>query len=191
MAPDRRRQELLAAAMQVFLRYGFRKTSMEQVARAAQVSRQALYLHFESKEELFQAALSQVLETSLCAATLHLANTELGLEQRLLRAFDECVGKFVGALEQGAQDLAEAASHLGKRMVLDHERAFIDAVTKTLRSAGVAAAYKSAGLNAPQLSRTLYATARGLKQHVASRAEFAEELQIAVRALCFPVGKHV
>src|SRR3954462_13040389 len=105
-----RRRELLEAALGVFLRYGFRKTSMEEVARAARLSRQALYLHFANKESLFQAALRQVLETSLAAATLHLEDARRGPEQKLVQAFDEWVGRFVGVLGTDAQDLAEATS---------------------------------------------------------------------------------
>jgi AcrR family transcriptional regulator len=41
---DRTRQErVLAAALEVFGRYGFRKTSMDEVARSADISRQGLY----------------------------------------------------------------------------------------------------------------------------------------------------
>ena len=60
---DRTRQErVLAAALGVFGRYGFRKTSMDEVARAAGISRQGLYLYFASKEALFRAAVCQELD---------------------------------------------------------------------------------------------------------------------------------
>jgi AcrR family transcriptional regulator len=185
---DARRRELLDAALGVFLRFGFRKTSMEEVARAAGVSRQALYLHFPSKEELFRAALRQVLETSVASAALHLQNHDLSAEQRLVRGFDAWVGRFVGALGRDAQDLGEATSSLGKDMVQRHEAEFLEEVTRALRRTGVAAVYRSAGLSAPQLSRTLVATARGLKDESATREQFLAGFEIAVRALCLPLG---
>ena len=43
---DTRQEAVLEAAVGVFARYGFRKTSMDEVARAAGVSRQGLYLQF-------------------------------------------------------------------------------------------------------------------------------------------------
>jgi AcrR family transcriptional regulator len=49
---DSRRRALLDAALAVFSRYGYQKTSMDEVARSAQLSRQGLYLHFATKEEL-------------------------------------------------------------------------------------------------------------------------------------------
>jgi len=39
---DLRRRRLLDVALATFLRFGFRKTSMEEVARAAGLSRQGL-----------------------------------------------------------------------------------------------------------------------------------------------------
>ena len=42
------------AATAIFLRYGFKKTSMDDVAQAAGVSRQGLYLYFDTKDFLFR-----------------------------------------------------------------------------------------------------------------------------------------
>ena len=42
--PDSARQErVLAVALEVFGRYGFRKASMDEIARSADISRQGLY----------------------------------------------------------------------------------------------------------------------------------------------------
>lgn len=41
------------AAFAVFAEHGFRKTSMQLIAQKAQMSRPALYLHFQSKEDVF------------------------------------------------------------------------------------------------------------------------------------------
>ncbi len=48
-----KREAILAAASENFRREGFSRTSMETVAREAQVSTATLYRHFSSKEELF------------------------------------------------------------------------------------------------------------------------------------------
>ena len=52
---DQKSDAILDAALPVFVRHGFRKTSMADIARAARMSRAALYLSFSSKEELFRA----------------------------------------------------------------------------------------------------------------------------------------
>src|SRR5262245_48803929 len=49
------KQRILEAALVVFARYGYRQSSMEAVAEQAELSRQALYRHFPTKEALFAA----------------------------------------------------------------------------------------------------------------------------------------
>ena len=53
--PDAKSDHILDAALPVFVRHGFRKTSMADIARAANISRASLYLSFSGKEELFRA----------------------------------------------------------------------------------------------------------------------------------------
>jgi TetR/AcrR family acrAB operon transcriptional repressor len=50
--------------MQVFRRHGFRRSSLEEVAEAAGLTRQALYHHFDSREALFRAVIAHVLEAA-------------------------------------------------------------------------------------------------------------------------------
>ena len=61
------RDRILDAAMTVFRRHGFRRSSIEQAAEAAGLTRQALYHHFESKEALFRAVIERLHETALAA----------------------------------------------------------------------------------------------------------------------------
>jgi AcrR family transcriptional regulator len=56
------RHKILAAAEQNFRRFGPKKTSMEEIAETAGLSRATLYLHFASKPELYEALLRQVTE---------------------------------------------------------------------------------------------------------------------------------
>lgn len=50
-----RRLLLFQAAADLFTKYGYRKTSVEDITKAAGVSKGSLYLEFRSKEELFEA----------------------------------------------------------------------------------------------------------------------------------------
>jgi AcrR family transcriptional regulator len=58
---------ILDAAMRVFRRHGFRRSSIEQAAEEAGLTRQALYHHFSSKEELFRGAIERLYEQALAA----------------------------------------------------------------------------------------------------------------------------
>ena len=184
---DPRRRRLLDAALATFTRFGFRKTSMEEVARAGHVSRQGLYLHFSTKEELFRAAFLYALETGLGAASARLRDGDLSVQEKLAGAFDEWVGRYVGMIGADVTDLEEAGDLLVGPLLAQHEELFIERVTKVIRASGLPAAYKPVGITARQLADTLHATARGLKHGCASRAEFGERFAVAVRALCLPL----
>lgn len=56
---DARPQELLDAALNHFVERGFAATRLDDVARAAGVSKGTLYLYFASKEELFKAVVRE------------------------------------------------------------------------------------------------------------------------------------
>src|SRR3954467_3973037 len=59
------RDRILDAAVLVFRRQGFRRSSIEQAAEAAGLTRQALYHHFKSKEALFRAVIERVHDGAL------------------------------------------------------------------------------------------------------------------------------
>lgn len=56
---EQRRMEFVEAATELFLKYGYRKTSMGDVATRAGVAKGTLYLYFQSKAELLLRALSE------------------------------------------------------------------------------------------------------------------------------------
>jgi TetR/AcrR family acrAB operon transcriptional repressor len=57
---ERTRQGILAAARKVFARQGVTRTTLEEIAAAAGVTRGAIYWHFADKNELFFAMREQV-----------------------------------------------------------------------------------------------------------------------------------
>ena len=61
------RDRILDAAMAVFRRHGFRRSSIEQAAEAAGLTRQALYHHFKSREALFRAVVERLHQEALAA----------------------------------------------------------------------------------------------------------------------------
>ncbi|MGF6311587.1 AcrR family transcriptional regulator [Bradyrhizobium sp. i1.8.4] len=67
---------ILDATMLVFRRHGFRRSSIEQVAEAAGLTRQALYHHFESKEALFRAVIERMHESAIAAEQTAVAEAE-------------------------------------------------------------------------------------------------------------------
>jgi len=54
-----RREQIVAAATQVFAQAGFAATVLDEVAAAAGISRAILYRHFDSKTDLYRAVLER------------------------------------------------------------------------------------------------------------------------------------
>jgi len=52
-----KRQRILKAARQVFARFGFSKSSIEDIARKAGTGKATLYYHFDGKEDIFRAVV--------------------------------------------------------------------------------------------------------------------------------------
>lgn len=61
---DRKRADILSAAVAEFRTFGFAGTSMDRIAATAGVSKRTVYNHFASKDELFTAILWQLWEAS-------------------------------------------------------------------------------------------------------------------------------
>src|SRR5690242_6784637 len=61
------RDRILEAAMMVFRRHGFRRSSIEETAEAAGLTRQGLYHQFKSKEALFRAVIERVHDEALAS----------------------------------------------------------------------------------------------------------------------------
>ncbi|WP_018416707.1 TetR/AcrR family transcriptional regulator [Teredinibacter turnerae] len=59
-AKDRRREAILAAALDEFYRNGLKATNMESIARHAGISKGAVYLYFPSKDAIFAALVASI-----------------------------------------------------------------------------------------------------------------------------------
>ncbi len=186
-ADDARRRTLLDAAVGVFGRYGFRKTSMDEVAQAAQISRQGLYLHYPTKEALFRAVVLNVLETGLRGALSALSDATQPLDRRLLGAFDEWCGRHVGMIGADASDLIEASKALLGPIACDYEALFSKAIAAAIDESNLVGAYGFPNLTAEQLARTLNATAQGLKHASVTRAAFVQDFGVATQVFCAPL----
>lgn len=176
VADNGRRELVLAAALDTFARYGYRKTSMEDVARAAAISRPGLYLLFGSKQELFSAAVTHALDRSLAAVSEVLADTTRPVRDRLLDAFDQWTGRYLGAMSREVNSMAgEYADMLGP-VAAEAPSRFAALLNAALAgSPDPAKAARSAAV-----AQTLISTSIGIKHEVTTREAFLERLAIAI-----------
>ena len=117
-APDHKTQIILDAAWASFSAYGFRKASMDDIARGAGMSRPALYLHFKNKEAIFCALVEIYYDTARNDIAAALAQGATLLE-KLDRAFAVHGGETMEAMMSSAHgmELLEASMSVAGDMI--------------------------------------------------------------------------
>ena len=73
---------ILEMATQLFTRFGFAKTSLDEIAAAAQIAKGTVYYYFPSKEDLFIASIEVKTREYFTMLRQHLNATE-GFEEKL------------------------------------------------------------------------------------------------------------
>lgn len=63
--PEIRRQEILDAAINLFVEKGYEQTSMLEISRSINVSQGLCYRYFKSKEEIYQAVLDTYVKQGI------------------------------------------------------------------------------------------------------------------------------
>ena len=77
LGPERRRPEVLDAALELFLEHGYDGTSMQAVADQAGVTKPVVYACFPGKDELFRALLAREEQRILAEIQGAFENTDL------------------------------------------------------------------------------------------------------------------
>lgn len=101
MTPEGRRDQITAAARSVFLDYGFAGTRMRDIAERAGITPNLVYVRFKSKDEIYQAAVTNPLDAlvdRLASETAEL--TTAGRSRR------EVFERFHGVLYVGMLEIA-------------------------------------------------------------------------------------
>ncbi|MDM4764795.1 TetR/AcrR family transcriptional regulator [Pelomonas sp. SE-A7] len=86
---EARPQELLAAALALFVEKGFAATRSEEVAARAGVSKGTLYLYYPSKEELFKAVVRENLASHIADGRQMLAEHQGAMAELLSQVLHE------------------------------------------------------------------------------------------------------
>lgn len=59
---DETREQIVNAAREVFARYGYKKTTLDDIAGAVYKAKSSIYYYFRNKEEVFQAVIEKETE---------------------------------------------------------------------------------------------------------------------------------
>ncbi len=73
---DEVREQLVQSARQVFARYGFKKTALDDIAREAHKGKSTIYYYFKSKDEIFKAVIEAEAEIRAKSINAQIAQIE-------------------------------------------------------------------------------------------------------------------
>ncbi|MEI4791457.1 TetR/AcrR family transcriptional regulator [Bacillus sp. FJAT-53060] len=62
---NEKKEKIIKASIQLFAKKGFSSTTIQEIADECEISKGAFYLHFKSKEQLFNRAFEYYIDTSM------------------------------------------------------------------------------------------------------------------------------
>ncbi len=175
------RGRIVAAAATLFSRYGFKRTSVDLLAKEAEVAKPTVYAYFADKEAVFRAVVEHVCDELVLAAES---------ESRRVGPIDDRIVSMLSAKLTRYFELVEASPHAAE-LVGSHGLYGADIVERAdrafLKLLGAAIAENldpgRIGLTAPQAAAMLVRAASGAAYDATSVAIHRKHLAEIVRAL--------
>ncbi|WUW23474.1 TetR/AcrR family transcriptional regulator [Streptomyces sp. NBC_01463] len=131
---------------------------------------------FSSKETLFRAAVTQALERDITAVEHVLADPSRPLPERLVEAFDQWAGRYIGPLTRDVAVVIEDNPDLLGEIAESTPRRFEELITEAI-------AVESQQDAAPLVAQTMISASIGIKHQAASREFYLERLSVAIDLL--------
>ncbi|MFE3449086.1 TetR/AcrR family transcriptional regulator [Nonomuraea sp. NPDC059194] len=184
MSDDERLSTILDAAYACFTRHGVRRTTMDDIARQADMSRPAVYQYVRNKEDAFRRLTQRLLDHALADARAA-AQSPTGLADRLTAALQ---AKLALTLSLWRDSPAHAAELLGSDARLSAE--LIDAYNAAMRNllADTIAGTLPSG-DAAEFAELLLAFTRGLEADLSDPDAPARRLRHGVTLLVAGLGR--
>ena len=126
---------IVLAGLKLFTQYGYRKTSIDDIANAAQVAKRTVYLHFENKAAVFLAILEYLGDQvrQRCAAAEGAGGTAVDRLAGLLDAYYGLAFELFSKSEH-MPELEETFSTLARARIGDLNTEYEDRLARFLRS---------------------------------------------------------
>lgn len=179
---------ILRAALEEFAAFGYRRASVEGIARRAGLARATVYLHWRTKDDLFRALVTGLHDEHLAAMAAAAEAPGLDLETRLVRVLEARNGRFV-QLTSTSPNAAELYDRHGRlcgdiaAAAADRARLLLaDLVARA--AAGGEVDLGRSGLSAAEVAEGLELcahAAKGEDPSTATPASFAAALRLLVR----------
>ncbi|HXW84374.1 MAG TPA: helix-turn-helix domain-containing protein, partial [Candidatus Binataceae bacterium] len=183
---SRNRAAILDAAMRLFAQYGYRRTSIDDIARAAEIAKGTVYLSFTSKEEVFRALCAQLIERVEAEAE-RARRLDGPIEERLDALLEAKFGFYFETVHRSAHaaELMDSKGRLSADLFEKSDRRYQRLVRELIEEAAARGeiAPARAGLDAAEATELILAAAHGIEFSVASPAAYHRRLRELVRVM--------
>jgi AcrR family transcriptional regulator len=185
------RERIQRAALVRFSRYGFRRTSMEDIASEAGVSRAALYLQFKNKEEIFRSLAADLQEGALDRATAAAAAAG-SFAERLRTTIEAKTLEIVALTSESAHgaELMDEHNRSCGDIVASARKRFLQLLTRVFRDAAERGEIDLAAtsLKPADAAALLHASLQGLKGPGVGADEYRTRVAGLVRVFAAACG---
>jgi AcrR family transcriptional regulator len=185
-AQEDKASKILKAAQSCFLNYGFKKTTLLDIAQQANMSRPSLYLHFDNKETIFCALVEQIHQQTLSEVRTVLTSDEY-IFKRLEKAFESRTIALLALVVNSTHgdELLDINSKVAAKITSSSVVQFIELLTQALETAesNREIQLKNLNLTPKQTAEFLVYSARGLKESATSVDDYRLKLQQAIAIL--------
>jgi AcrR family transcriptional regulator len=82
MEADKIKESIKRAAQELFRKFGYHKTSVNEIAKKAKIAKATIYKYFDSKEAVLHALLMDYIKVSV-DDLIHVNNADMGEEEQL------------------------------------------------------------------------------------------------------------
>jgi len=183
---------VIAAARQVFIRYGFKRVTMGEIAAAAGMSRAALYLVYPSKEGILTAVVAQMFADMLDEIRHGLGRFATAEEQLTFALDVWCVTGFeMVQAAPDAKDLYESSYQFATEVTVTANADFVALVADVLDP--LVRQQTTVALSSVQIAQVLASAVPGFKRVVTTteqfRAMIARLIAIVLASLDNPTAR--
>jgi AcrR family transcriptional regulator len=178
-----REATILNAALHAFSSYGFRRTTMEDIAQGAGLARTALYQTYRNKEEIFRSLVQAYFDQALFDMRSALAQADMTLDAALMACLVARDGKFMEVIltSPHGYELLDAGFAVSRDLAAAGEAHMAAILAEWLALQGVPEAIGPA----PALADTVMAALKGIR----AQAHSMEELRSGEMRLANLVGR--
>jgi AcrR family transcriptional regulator len=189
---DHKRERALSAAQECFVQYGFKRTSMDDIAQKADISRAALYLLFPNKEAIFRTLSQQLHDAALDRAAAAL-QSHAALTDRLRAAFEGKMLEFLRLVQESPHgaELADLDHGIGADIAQAADNQFRELLVNTLENAARDGdiTFDRIGADAGQCAKLLLLAVRGLKSEWSGVEVYHQQLAQLVQVFGVALAK--